>query len=161
MCEECADTTTEAEGQQQGTEQPQEAEQQPQETDWKAESRKWERRAKENAEKARAYDESAAKAKTTEERLVAVEAERDKLAAEKGRKELVNAVAEKAGVDASLVAMLSGADEQSLSKQAAALAEAVRPRTSSVVSTDGDAPERDGRPNEMRSFVHALMSPIQ
>ena len=50
-------------------------------TDWKAEARKWERRAKENAEMAKAYDDSAAKARTVEERLAAIEAERDELAA--------------------------------------------------------------------------------
>lgn len=126
-------------------------------TDWKAEARKWERRAKENAEKAKAYDETASKSRTLEERIAAIEAERDGLAGEKARSELVAKVAREFGISADLVSMLSGTDEQTLAAQARELAAIAKPRSSVVVPTDGDAPAAVGKPDAMRGFVRSLM----
>lgn len=127
-------------------------------TDWKAEARKWERRAEENAEKAKAYDDSAAKARTVEERLAAIEAERDELAAAKGRADLVSRVAKATGLAEGVVSMLSATDEESMTEQAKAVLAMSTPHSSSVVRTDGDAPEKvNSSPDEMRGFVHALM----
>ena len=126
-------------------------------TDWKAEARKWERRAKENAEKAKAYDETASKSRTLEERIAAIEAERDGLAGEKARSELVAKVAREFGISADLVSMLSGTDEQTLAAQARELAAIAKPRSSVVVPTDGDAPAAVGKPDAMLGFVRSLM----
>lgn len=111
-----------------------EPEDEPREPDWKAEARKWERRAKENVEKARAYDEmeeagkselqkAQEEARKAQDRLKEYEAAaaRDKAAA---------AVAKECGVPASLV---FGADEDEMRANAEALAEWGKPRSAPKV----------------------------
>lgn len=91
----------------------------------RAESRKWEGRSKANAQKARAYDETEAKARTVEERLAALEGENAALRAERDRASLVSRVSAATGVDAAIVASLSGADEDALTGQAQAISSAI------------------------------------
>lgn len=91
----------------------------------KANSKKWESRSKANAEKAKLSDENAEKAATFEERLSKLEAENKSLKEERDRSALVAKVAKASGLDASLVGMLSAPDEDGLTEQAEALAEAI------------------------------------
>ena len=58
-------------------------------TDWKAEARKWERRSKENADKARAYDELQEQSKTELEKA------REQAASYKKQVDELNAKAER------------------------------------------------------------------
>lgn len=79
--------------------------------DWKAEARKWEGRAKENREAQRAAEEAlAAKSDydSIKAELDAAVAERDKLRAEKERADEVASAAKAHGVDAELLARMSG-----------------------------------------------------
>lgn len=103
-------------------------------TDYKAmyeqavkESRKWETRSKENAEKAKKFDELETAKKTLEERVNAIEAANKALEDEKKRAQLVKAVAASTGVSESIVSTLSATDEESLTAQAKAIAEAYKP----------------------------------
>jgi hypothetical protein len=98
-----------------------------------SESRKWESRSKANAEKAKAYDEMAESKKTLEERVNAIEAANKALEDEKKRSQLVKAVAASTGVSEAIVSTLSATDEESLTAQAKAIAEAYK--------TPGGAPK--------------------
>lgn len=77
--------------------------------------------------KADAYDEQQESGKSDmdrlNERLAAIEAERDKLAAEKQRHELVSRVAKETGLPSDVLAMLSADDEESLKSAAETLKE--------------------------------------
>ena len=81
-------------------------------TDWKAEARKWENRAKENRDAQKAAEEAlAAKSgdyDSVKAELEAAVAERDKLKAEKEHADAVAAAAKAHGVDAELLARMSG-----------------------------------------------------
>ena len=88
-----------------------------------AASRKWESRAKSNAEKAKKYDELAAGNKSVEDRIAALEAQNKQLEHERERAKVVKAVAKATGVPESIVSALSGADEESLTTQAKAIAD--------------------------------------
>lgn len=115
------------------------AAQQPREPgrDWKAEydklleqSRKWEGRAKSNAEKAKAYDEAQAKSMTDAERADRAEKRAEdaeaKLAAyEKAaeRTAIVSEVSEAKGVDAELLARMSGDSREEVEANADFIAE--------------------------------------
>lgn len=77
--------------------------------------------------KADAYDEQQESGKSDmdrlNERLAAIEAERDKLAAEKQRHELVSRVAKETGLPSDVLAMLSADDEEGLKAAAETLKE--------------------------------------
>ena len=81
-------------------------------TDWKAEARKWENRAKENRDAQKAAEEAlAAKSgdyDSVKAELEAAVAERDKLRVEKERADEVAEAAKAHGVDAELLARMSG-----------------------------------------------------
>lgn len=110
----------------------------------KENSRKWERRSKSNAEKAKAYDEQQAKSKTTEERLSALEEENRALRARGERAELVARVSKATGVAQDLVSTLSGTDEDTLTAQAKAVADAIKaaPRYPTVSDDAKPAPAK-------------------
>ena len=78
-------------------------------------------------EKAAAYDEQQESGKSDidklNERFAAIEAERDKLAAEKQRHELVSRVAKETGISSDVLAMLSADDEEGLKAAAETLKE--------------------------------------
>lgn len=91
-------------------------------------SRKWEKRAKANSQKAKAYDEAEAGKKTIEERLAALEGENADLKAKAEHARIVREVASVTGVPESVVSTLNGSDQESLTEQASAIKEAMRPR---------------------------------
>ncbi len=85
------------------------------ETDWKAEARKWERRSKENADKAKAYDELQEQSKTELEKA------REQAASYKKQVDELNAKAERDAARAKVVKetgvpaeLISGDDEESM-----------------------------------------------
>ena len=139
------------------------------ETDYKAmyekavaESRKWESRSKANAEKAKRYDELESANKTLEERVSSIEAANRALEDEKARSALVKQVAKATGVPESIVSTLSATDEESMTAQAAAIAEAYK-----VPGGAPNAPEAGKFPkgkeqeaagvDEKRQFVRDLL----
>lgn len=93
------------------------------ETDWKAEARKWERRSKENADKARAYDELQEQSKTelqrAQEQADSYKRQVDELNAKAERDAARAKVAKDTGVPAELI---SGEDEESMRAFAEAVA---------------------------------------
>ena len=127
--------------------------------EWKRHSRENEARAKENAEKAKAYDGSQEKSKTMEERLAALEAERNQLASEKERSALVSKVSKATGVPSQVLDMLTGTDEKSLTDQANIIIQAQKKPSSVVLPNDGSAPEPK-KPNnsEQMQFVRDLVA---
>ena len=86
-------------------------------TDWKAEARKWERRSKENADKAKAYDE-------LQEQAASYKRQVDELNAKVERDAARAKVAKDTGVPAELVA---GDDEESMRVFAEAVAKWGKP----------------------------------
>lgn len=98
-----------------------------------AESRKWESRSKANAEKAKKYDELESAKRTLEDRVASIEAANKALEDEKERAKLVKAVAKETGVPESIVSSLSATDEETMTAQAKAIAEAYK--------TPGGAPK--------------------
>ena len=98
-------------------------------TDWKAMARKWEARSKENAEKAKAYDELQEESKTelqkAKEAAEKAKAELDGLKAKAKLDEARRRVAKSAGVPESLV---FGATEDEMEANAKAVAEYAKPK---------------------------------
>ena len=116
----------EEEGQQEGGEG-----QEPQRrTDWKAMARKWERLAKENADKAKSFDELQEASKTELEKAqeAKAKAERDlsEYRAKAEREALRSKVAKRTGLPASLV---FGADEEEMEANAKAVAAFAKPKS--------------------------------
>lgn len=128
-------------------------------TDWKAMARKWEARSKENADKARSYDELQEQSKTELQRAQekAKRAE-DELAELKAKAELAETrakVAKDTGVPAELI---SGDDEESMRAFAEAVAKwgkpSSAPRTRKPGSFSADA--GDGRDAAKRELARQL-----
>lgn len=98
-------------------------------TDWKAMARKWEARSKENAEKAKAYDELQEESKTelqkAKEAAEKAKAELDGIKAKAKLDEARRRVAKSAGVPESLV---FGATEDEMEANARAVAEYAKPK---------------------------------
>jgi hypothetical protein len=124
--------------------------QQPETVDWEAKyreavkhSREWEKRAKASKEKADRFDELQAGSRSVEERLEALERENSELKSAKERRELVQKVAEDTGVDAKVVAALSGSDYDSLVEQAQLVGSLAKPRSTapSIPEVGANAPE--------------------
>lgn len=92
-------------------------------TDWKAEARKWQKRAKENFEKAKAYDELQEQSKTelqrAQEQADSYKRQVDELNAKAERDAARAKVAKDTGVPAELI---SGEDEESMRAFAEAVA---------------------------------------
>ena len=97
-------------------------------TDWKAEARKWERRSKENADKAKAYDELQEQSKTelqrAQEQAASYKRQVDELNAKAERDAVRAKAAKDTGVPAELVA---GDDEESMRAFAEAVAKWGKP----------------------------------
>lgn len=124
------------------------------------ESRKWESRSKANAEKAKKYDELENAKKTLEERVNAIEAANKALEDEKKRAEMVKAVSQLTGVAESIVSTLSATDEESLTAQAKAIAEAYKtPGGAPNAPEAGKFPKsEDSEATDMRAVAHKLFS---
>lgn len=130
--------------------------------EWKRHSRENEARAKENAEKAKAYDNSLQTSKTMEERIAALEAERDQLASDKERAELVDKVSKATGVPSKVLEMLSGKDEKSLTEQANLIAQSQKKPSSVVILNDGTTPDANKRnDSDNMQFVRDLMARVK
>lgn len=124
-----------------------------------AASRKWESRSKSNAEKARKYDELAAGEKSVEQRIEALEAANKALENEKTRSKMVRSVAKATGVPESIVSALSANDEDSLTAQAKAIADAYKtPGGAPNAPEAGKFPKKNEDENSMRTFAHNLFS---
>ncbi len=97
-------------------------------TDWKAEARKWEKRSKENADKAKAYDELQEKSKTdlqkAQEQAAAYKKQVDDLNAKAELDKARAKVSQETGVPADLVV---GADEDEMRDFAKKIAEWHKP----------------------------------
>lgn len=98
------------------------------ETDWKAEARKWEKRAKENADKAKAYDEDQEKQKSdlqkAQEQAAAYKKQVDDLNARAEQGKARAKVSQETGVPAELIV---GADEDEMREFAKKVAEWRKP----------------------------------
>lgn len=130
-----------------------------------ADSRKWEARSKANAEKAQKYDEITAQNKTLEERIVAIESESKALKDAAARNSLVKAVSKATGVSEEIVSTLSATDEESLTAQAAAIAEAYKtPGGAPKIPEGGKLPSTEPTVNakdaEKRKFVNDLFGAV-
>ena len=121
-----------------------------------AASRKWESRAKSNAEKAQKYDELAAGSKSVEDRIAALEAQNKQLEHEREHAKVVKAVAKATGVPESIVSALSGADEESLTAQAKAIAENYKTPGGAPKAPEAGKFPKDGKTDEKRQFVRDL-----
>lgn len=126
----------------------------------KAESQKWERRSKKNFEKASKYDELVGGEDSIEERIAALEADKQRLEAEKTRAQLVKSVAKATGVPESIVSALSATDEEALTAQAKVIAENYKtPGGAPAAPEAGMFAQKDARLDEKRAFVRDLLKP--
>lgn len=93
--------------------------------DWKAEARKWESRAKENRSAAESQAAEAERIKAEADRAradaEAAKAEADRLKAEKARAEAVKRASADHGVDADLLALMSGDTPEEIESNAGVL----------------------------------------
>lgn len=128
-------------------------------TDWKAMARKWEARSKENADKAKAYDELQEQSKSELQKAQekAKRAE-DELAELKAKAELAETrakVAKDTGVPAELI---SGDDEESMRTFAEAVAAWGKPSSAPRTSRPGrfSADAGDGRDAAKRELARQL-----
>jgi superfamily I DNA and RNA helicase len=121
----------------------------------KENSRKWERRSKSNAEKAKAYEDLQGKSKTTEERLSALEEENKALKARSERAALVSKVAKVTGVSQEIVSTLSGTDDETLTAQAKAVAEAIKAAPRYPTVTD------EGKPTGAKAMTEEEIEKIK
>jgi hypothetical protein len=96
---------------------------------WKALARKHEARAKENAEKARKFDEVELAGKTEAERLAARAEAAEKKAAELELRTLRNEIGSEVGLPRTMWSRLQGATEDEIREDAEALAEDLKPAT--------------------------------
>ena len=113
------------------------------------ESRKWEKRSKDNLEQLNALKQSQGKPDPTiEERIVALEKENGDLKAATARAKLVDSVAKATGLDRAIVATLSGADEESLTEQAEAIAAIAKPQGGAPRVPEAGQKQKPGKPSK-------------
>ncbi len=124
-------------------------------TDYKAlyektlqESRKWESRSKANAKELEVLKKQPAADRTVEDRLAALEAENESLKASAARASLVDSVAKATGLDRSIVSALNGADEDTLTEQAQAIASQLKPRASAPAVPEAGKKAKPGKPSK-------------
>lgn len=113
------------------------------------ESRKWEKRSKDNLEQLNALKQSQGKPDPTiEERIAALEKENGDLKAASARAKLVDSVAKETGLDRAIVATLSGADEESLTEQAEAIAAIAKPQGGAPLAPEAGQKQKPGKPSK-------------
>lgn len=113
------------------------------------ESRKWEKRSKDNLEQLNALKQSQGKPDPTiEERIAALEKENGDLKAASARAKLVDSVAKATGLDRAIVATLSGADEESLTEQAEAIAAIAKPQGGAPRVPEAGQKQKPGKPSK-------------
>jgi len=134
-----------------------------QETDYKslyeqmkAESRKWEGRAKANKEKADKWDAASGGNESVEERIAKLESENQAMRDAKERHDLVTKVAAATKLEYDVVASLNGTDEETLTKQAQAIA-GLKPKGAPNAPEAGKFPRADNaKDDDKRKFVRQL-----
>lgn len=142
--------------QEQAAQQPQQESGEAQEKDYKAlyeeavkESRKWEKRSKDNLAQLNDLKDSKDKPDPTiEERIAALEKENGDLKAASARAKLVDSVAKATGLDRAIVATLSGADEESLTEQAEAIAAIAKPQGGAPRVPEAGQKQKPGKPSK-------------
>lgn len=113
------------------------------------ESRKWEKRSKDNLAQLNDLKDSKDKPDPTiEERIAALEKENVDLKAASARAKLVDSVAKATGLDRAIVATLSGADEESLTEQAEAIAAIVKPQGGAPLAPEAGKKQKPGKPSK-------------
>lgn len=113
------------------------------------ESRKWEKRSKDNLAQLNDLKDSKDKPDPTiEERIAALEKENGDLKAASARAKLVDSVAKATGLDRAIVATLSGADEESLTEQAEAIAAIARPQGGAPLAPEAGKKQKPGKPSK-------------
>ena len=123
---------------------------------WKALSKKNEGRAKSNAGAAKSLEDATAQLADLTARLEALEGENTTLKANAKRADLVKRVADTTGVPEAVVSMLSGADEETLTAAATAIAETFKPKGAKN-PTGGKFPrDAEQLDDEQRQFVRQL-----
>lgn len=143
-------------GPQQAAADPQQESGETQEKDYKAlyeeavkESRKWEKRSKDNLAQLNDLKDSKDKPDPTiEERIAALEKENDDLKAASARAKLVDSVAKATGLDRAIMATLSGADEESLTEQAEAIAAIAKPQGGAPLAPEAGKKQNPGKPSK-------------
>lgn len=110
------------------------------------ESRKWEKRSKDNLAQLNDLKDSKDKPDPTiEERIAALEKENGDLKAASARAKLVDSVAKATGLDRAIVATLSGADEESLTEQAEAIAAIAKPQGGAPLAPEAGKKQKPGK----------------
>lgn len=113
------------------------------------ESRKWEKRSKDNLAQLNDLKDSKGKPDPTiEERIAALEKENGDLKAASARAALVDSVAKATGLDRAIVATLSGADEESLTEQAEAIAAIAKPQGGAPLVPEAGIKQKPGKPSK-------------
>ena len=113
------------------------------------ESRKWEKRSKDNLAQLNDLKDSKGKPDPTiEERIAALEKENGDLKAASARAKLVDSVAKATGLDRAIVATLSGADEESLTEQAEAIAAIAKPQGGAPLAPEAGKKQKPGKPSK-------------
>ena len=113
------------------------------------ESRKWEKRSKDNLAQLNDLKDSKDKPDPTiEERIAALEKENGDLKAASARAKLVDSVAKATGLDRAIVATLSGADEESLTEQAEAIAAIAKPQGGAPLAPEAGKKQKPGKPSK-------------
>ena len=113
------------------------------------ESRKWEKRSKDNLAQLNDLKDSKDKPDPTiEERIAALEKENGDLKAASARAKLVDSVAKATGLDRAIVATLSGADEESLTEQAEAIAAIAKPQGGAPLAPEAGQKQKPGKPSK-------------
>lgn len=125
-----------------------------------ANSRKWEKRSKENAAKAQQFDQLEQASKTVEERVAALEAENQRLTAEREHMLTVKRVATASGVPETIVATLRGSDEEELMAQAQAISTTYKPSGAPNAPEAGIFPRETGTKTTAQMFADAVIESL-
>lgn len=104
------------------------------ETDWKALARKWEKRAKENAEKARAFDEGTKDADKAQKQVEELVKELSDLKAQNATNDIRAKVSKETGVPQDLI---RGDTEEEMQEFAQSLTEWAKPKSAPRVKSPG------------------------
>ena len=120
-----------------------EGEEQKARTDWKALARKWENRAKENAEKAKVFDENQTKLTELSERAEKAESELAAARAQAERTTLLNRIASETGIPAHFIQGESEDEMRTFAKEMSEWHRPAAPKISLAGKFDSDADDVD------------------
>ena len=113
------------------------------------ESRKWEKRSKDNlAQLNDLKTPRTSRTRPSKSASPALEKENGDLKAASARAKLVDSVAKATGLDRAIVATLSGADEESLTEQAEAIAAIAKPQGGAPLAPEAGKKQKPGKPSK-------------